>query len=44
LEIGLDFKEKPNDIEYQKKHAIIVDDHSKCFLLTYEKAVGKSLN
>jgi len=34
-EIGLDYKKKMDNIEYQKDHAIIEHDHSKCLLLTF---------
>lgn len=34
-EIGLNYKKKMDDIEYQKEHAIIEHDHSKCLLLTF---------
>lgn len=34
-EIGLDYKKKMDDIQYQKDHAIIEHDHSKCLLLTF---------
>ena len=33
--IGLDFKKKMDDIEYQNDYAIVEHDHSKCLLLTF---------
>ena len=33
--IGFDFKKKMDDIQYQKDHAIIEPDHSKCLMLTF---------
>lgn len=34
-QIGIDFKTKMNDEQYQKDHAIIQHDHSKCLLITF---------